>query len=271
MKTTDENSFPTKFPYDRFQDFISPRADRFTMILKCIEKLGLLSEVITVANNRHIFIFPPGQKSLRLTRGVFPFKDENPFLLSAHYDRVEGSQGANDNSISVFHLLRAASVFMKQQIDRWLIVFTDKEELKTGETLEMQGSFTLAGKLRSWGLDKARVYNFDACGCGSAFIFSTTTDNILKNSEKQNLLILRNNIRQLRDHALKTANHQRLEKVLLAPTPFSDDVGFLRAGFAAQTITILPVEEADQFESILRSRDDLADLIITGKIRERDE
>jgi hypothetical protein len=30
----------------------------------------------------------------------------------------------------------------------------------------------------------------------------------------------------------------------LPPTPFSDDAGFLRAGLAAQTITVLPAKEA---------------------------
>jgi hypothetical protein len=63
----------------------------------------------------------------------------------------------------------------------------------------------------------------------------------------------------------------RLEKVLLAPTPFSDDAGFLRAGLPAQTITILPCNEADQYEALLRNRSDFADFIISGRIKEPNE
>jgi hypothetical protein len=70
---------------------------------------------------------------------------------------------------------------------------------------------------------------------------------------------------------LETANLLRLDKVLLAPTPFSDDAGFLRAGFAAQTVTILPGEEAALYEDLLRSRSDFASLIISGKVKEPQE
>ena len=260
-----------KTPYNHFFDFIGISADRYTILLKCIESLKLNSSVITLDGNRHIFIFPPGQRSLRSSGGVFPFSASNPYLFSAHYDRVAGSPGANDNSIAVFHLLNAASVMTRKGIDRWIIVFTDKEELASGESFEEQGSYSLAKKLKSWGLEKARIYNFDACGCGNSFIFSTTTDTILKDRDNPNIVNLRNNIRRLRDHALEKANFLRLDKVLLAPTPFSDDAGFLRAGLAAQTVTMLPEKEAAQYETLLRGRPEFAELIISGRVKEPDE
>jgi hypothetical protein len=74
------------------------------------------------------------------------------------------------------------------------------------------------------------------------------------------------NIASLRDHALETAQLLRLDRVLLAPTPFSDDVGFLRAGLAAQTVTMLPINETNQYEALLRSRPDFGNLIISGEI-----
>ena len=135
----------------------------------------------------------------------------------------------------------------------------------------MQGSFTMAEKLKAWGLEKARIYNFDACGCGNVIILSTTTDHILKDSGNASVQNIRTNIKRLRDHALQTASSMHLEKILFTPTPFSDDVGFLRAGFAAQTITVLPMEEAVRYEGVLRSRDDFADLIISGKVKEPTE
>ena len=268
MKLNNDSGWSGKSPYDRYFDFIAPNADRYAILLERIETLKLNSAVIHVEGNRHIFIFPPGQKSLRSAGSVFPFSGTNPYLLSAHYDRVDGSPGANDNSIAVFHLLSAAVILVKRGIDRWIVVFTDKEELKPGEGFEDQGSFTLAKKLKSWGLEKANIYNFDVCGSGGAFIFSTTTDAILKKSERPNINNVKKALAHLREHALITANLLRLDRVLLAPTPFSDDVGFLRAGLAAQTITMLPAEEADQYETLLRGRPEFTDLLISGGVKE---
>jgi len=263
------NDVWTKYaPYNNFYEFISENADRYSILLKCIDFLKLNSAVIPVDGNRHIFIFPPRTKSLRASGGIFPFKGTSPVLFSAHYDRVPGSPGANDNSIAVFHLITAAIKLAIRGTDRWIIVFTDKEEIKSGESLEEQGSYSLAKKLISWGLEKARIFNFDACGIGDTFIFSTTTDSILKDHSNPNVVKIRREIHQLRDHALATANLLRYEKLLLAPTPFSDDVGFLRAGLAAQTITLLPSVEAANYESIIRTQSDFADLIISGRIKE---
>jgi len=258
-------------PYDRYFDFIAPDADRYAILLDAISALKFNSTVISVEGNRHIFIFPPGQKSLRATGGIFPFSGTNPYLFSAHYDRVSGSPGANDNSIAVFHLLKTAVTLAQKNIDRWMIVFTDKEELSAGEGFEKQGSFTLAKKIKSWGLEKAKIFNFDACGAGGVFIISTTTDLILKSGSQDGNYPNINNVRKLiaslRDHALETAQQLRLEKVLLAPTPFSDDVGFLRAGLAAQTVTMLPDNEAAQYETLLRDRPNFGNLIISGEIK----
>ena len=257
--------------YDRFFNFIETGAGRYAILIDHIEKLKLNCSVISVAQNRHIFIFPPDQKSLRASGGVFPFKGQSPYLLCAHYDRVEGSPGANDNSIAVFHLLNAALNLIARGAKNWLIIFTDKEELKAGETLEDQGSFTLAGKIKEWGLEKAKIFNFDCCGTGETFIVSTTTDHILKDSQRPNINRIRKEITALRDHVLVTADNLRFENILLAPTPFSDDAGFLRAGLASQTITMLPSAEAAKYEVLLRRQPDFADLIISGRINDPKE
>ena len=271
MKAIDESDWQKQSPYDRFAYFIAPKVDRYKTLLATVEKLSLNSTVINVSGNKHIFIFPPTLKSLRSTGGVFPFSGQNPFIFSAHYDRVEGSPGANDNSIAVFHLLRVAQILAQRSIDKWIIIFTDKEEIGSGESLETQGSFTLAQKLKTWGLEKARIYNFDACGTGDTFIFSTITDSVLKTNNNPNLEKIKGEIQQLRNHALKTADNLRLEKVLLAPTPFSDDMGFLRAGYAAQTITMLPSSEAAQFEEVLRKYPEFTNLLISGGIKNSPE
>jgi hypothetical protein len=51
--------------------------------------------------------------------------------------------------------------------------------------------------------------------------------------------------------------------VLLAPTPFSDDAGFLRAGLSAQTITALPSEEAAGLASLLRNKPEFINALIS--------
>jgi len=271
MKNTAKDVWARMSPYNRFIDFIEERADRYAILIDHIEKLKLNSTVINIEGNRHIFIFPPGQKSIRSSKGVFPFSGKNPYLLCAHYDRVEGSPGANDNSIAVFHLLSAALTLASKGIDNWIILFTDKEELTSGDNLEDQGSFSLAKKIASWGLRDEKIYIFDSCGTGEVFLFSNTTDHILKKSETASINKLRSEIKDLRDHALAAANRLRLEKVLLAPTPFSDDAGFLRAGLASLTITMLPSHEAEKYETMLRSRENYADLIISGAVKTQDE
>ncbi|MCL2214647.1 MAG: M28 family metallopeptidase [Treponema sp.] len=279
MKTNKLEPWAQVSPYNRYFDFIADKADRYSILIEHAERLKLKTTVINIEGNRHIFIFPPRitshsvqeQNSFRSADGFISFKGKSPYLLCAHYDRVSGSPGANDNSIAVFHLLKAATLLIQNNINNWIIVFTDKEELYLGEKLEDQGSFTLAKKIKSWGLGKARIYNFDSCGSGDVFIISTTTDHMLKDIERPNINQLRSIILQLRDHALVTVNRLRLDKVLLAPTPFSDDIGFLRAGLASQTITILPAQEAERYEVLLRNRSDFADEIILGRVNNPNE
>ena len=265
MRAGKNDGWTEESPYDRFFDFIAPEADRYGILLERIEKLNLKSLVVNVAGNNHIFIFPAGQKLIQNTGFIYGGQD--PVMLVAHYDRVKGSPGANDNSAAVFLLLKASSILDQRGADNWIIIFTDKEEIKDGEGIASQGSFSLAEKLKSWGLENARIYIFDACGAGDTFIISSTTDHIMKNSDSPGIKKTKQLIRDLRDHALQIAHYLRLNKVLLAPTPFSDDAGFLRAGLPSQTITMLPSREAGPYASLLRNRPEFADFLILGALK----
>jgi len=267
MKTIREGNWTKQSPYDRFNYFIAAKVDRYKALLATIEKMSLNSLVITISGNRHIFIFPPKRKLPRPLGSALPFQGESPYMLVAHYDRVEGSPGANDNSIAVFHLLRSATILTQRGLDNWIILFTDKEELNAGENFEAQGSFTLAQKLKTWGHEKSKIFNFDACGIGDTFIFSNLTDAVLAKSDRPNIQKIKNDIQNLRNHALKTANLLHLEKYLIAPAPFCDDMGFLRAGYAVQTITMLPSGEVSLYEEILRKHPDFTQLLISGEIK----
>jgi hypothetical protein len=189
-------------------------------------------------------------------------------VLVAHYDRVADSPGANDNSASVFLLIETALKLREKKALNWLIIFTDKEELTAGEGIRHQGSYTLARGLLSAGLGKGRFYTFDACGSGDTLIISTTADYLMKNERGLGISRTRQAVRRLRTRALETARRLRLDRVLLAPTPFSDDAGFLRAGIAAQTITVLPAREAIPFTSLLRTKPAFADALVKREVQE---
>jgi len=266
MELKVNHNWARESPYERFFDFIAPDADRFTILSLHIEKVGLNSVVIPIEGNRHFFIFPKGKNIKPSTGGSFPFRKQSPVILTAHYDRVPDSPGANDNSAAVFQLLKTALRLGEQNIDNWIIIFTDKEELQNGEGIQKQGSFSLAKKLRVLGLSNARIFNFDACGAGDTFVFSSTVDYLLKKNKRSGFLRASQTINNLREKALNTAHFLRFNKILLAPTPFSDDAGFLQGGIPVQTITMLPAPEAKSFELLLGDKPDFVDLLISGSM-----
>jgi hypothetical protein len=183
--------------------------------------------------------------------------------MAAHYDRAAGSPGANDNSAAVFMLLEAALKMREERQRNALIIFTDKEELSPGEGIQKQGAYGLAKKLQETALKDCRYFIFDACGSGDTLIISTMADHLLKNEGGHEAAQWRRTVKALRDAALQTARNCMMEKVLLAPTPFSDDAGFLRAGLAAQTITVLPSTEAAGLASLLRNKPEFINALIS--------
>ena len=123
-----------------------------------------------------------------------------------------------------------------------------------GENLRDQGSYNLGLYLRQKGLGNVPVFTFDACGTGDTLVISTRADELLKNENAPGAEAARRRVTALRDNALEAARRARLEKVMLLPTPFSEDAGFLLAGMAAQTITALPQSEAAAFSALARRK-----------------
>jgi hypothetical protein len=269
----------TGSPYHRFDAFIAPGADRLGILTALLGELGLGFQIANIDGNRHLFVFPgpsweerkPGQ-ILRAGIPVTGAPSPVSVVLIAHYDRAAGSPGANDNSAAVFQLIEAALRLREEGLARWLVIFTDKEELKTGEGIRDQGAYALARILRGSVLRKSRFFIFDACGSGDTLVISTMTDHLLHDSYGPGILKTRQLVRRLRDLAMETARDLHMDRVLLAPTPFSDDAGFLRAGMAAQTITVLPAAEAARLASLLRNKPGFIDALISREAREvRDE
>ncbi|MDR2028568.1 MAG: Zn-dependent exopeptidase M28 [Treponema sp.] len=244
-------------PYHRFRDFIAPAADRFGILSSLMDELDLGFSVLNISGLRHFLLSPrPLSPAGQISRGP------PPVVLVAHYDRVADSPGANDNSAAVFLLLETAMKLRDGKVPGWRIIFTDKEELGPGEGIADQGSYSLALGLRDTELRDGRFYIFDACGTGDTLIISTTADHLMKNEEGPGTGRTRLLVQQLRDTALAAARDLLMDRVLLLRTPFSDDAGFLRAGIAAQTITVLPSQEAARFAALLRKQPDLAEVLI---------
>jgi hypothetical protein len=271
-----QNIFPREIPYYCFKEFIALDADRFTMLKTLLDDVHLRYTVRHINGNRHFFVYPESLITAPIASGVVGRSSEAFFqkalakapvamVLAAHYDRAAGSPGANDNSAAVFELIKTALALKTDNIGNWLIIFTDKEELKFGDSLVDQGAYTLAKALKEGGFDKTQVFIFDCCGIGDTLVISTAVDHLLKNDEDLRFSRSRHLIAQMRERALAVARDIRMEKVSLAPTPFSDDAGFFRAGLAAQTITVLPAAEAADLVSFLRVKPDFASALVSKR------
>jgi hypothetical protein len=234
-------------------DFIAPGADRRGILSALLHELELPFLPLDISGNRHLVVYPGGRSRVL---------DRVPAALVAHYDRTPDSPGANDNGAAVFQLIETALKLREAGTGAWRIIFTDKEELHPGEGIRDQGSYTLARTLGKTGLGKSRFYIFDACGAGDTLIISTMADHLLRDEQGPGIAQTRLRVQRLRNHALETARNLNLERVLLSPTPFSDDAGFLRAGIAAQTITMLPAPEAARTAALLRRRPDCIDALV---------
>jgi hypothetical protein len=244
--------------WGRFRDFIAPNADRFGLLGAFLERAGLPCKTAAIGGNRHIFVAPPPPEESFLRR--------RPTILVAHYDRAEGSPGANDNSAAVFLLIETALILWKEGTKNWVIIFTDREELKPGESLQNQGSYGLALGLKGTGMENALIFCFDACGAGDTLIISSTADLLSRRNGEGSLM--KPLIQELREKALAAARNLRMGKVLLLPTPFSDDAGFLAASVAAQTITMLPSGEVRDLVSVLRKNPQFAAALVNREIRD---
>jgi len=251
------NTYTKGIPWLRFMDFITPKADRFSILKEILEAAGLDYSVLSISGNRHFLVGLQEDKDYLRRR---------PIMLVAHYDRAEGSPGANDNSAGVFLLLETAMKLKKDGVKDWNVVFTDKEEIKSGESIQTQGAYSLGESLKKTEMKNAGIFCFDACGTGDTLIISTTVD-YLRNKDGTREK-LRESIGELRTLALDTARDLRMDKVLLAPTPFSDDAGFFRAGLAAQTITMLPTEECIRLVTELRRDHQFAIQLISAELKQ---
>ena len=90
-------------------------------------------------------------------------------LLVAHFDRVHGSPGANDNGASVTELISAAHRAWAPD-SHTMIAFVDSEEPANCKCGLAAGSRALAQEFRSEGSTPKHVVVFDVCGRGDTLV-----------------------------------------------------------------------------------------------------
>ncbi|MDR2864234.1 MAG: Zn-dependent exopeptidase M28 [Spirochaetaceae bacterium] len=242
-------------PYHRFKEFIDPKKNRFDSLCKLLNELSFHYSIVQFGTSRHFFVSSP-------------LKVKPSVVFLAHYDATPESPGANDNASSVFQLIALALELRKIPNQPWLVVFTDKEEISADEGLQNQGSFLLATGLKNTDLAEADFYVFDACGRGGTLIVSSAADHLIKKETGIGAAHIKKKLRNLRNQAISAAEKNCRVKYRVLPTPFSDDAGFLRAGLVAQTISVLPEDEAASFARLSRVNPAYVQALINREFRE---
>jgi Zn-dependent M28 family amino/carboxypeptidase len=233
-------------PYNRFEEFTKRAKTRLLVLKSILTEHAIPFTPVVISGNTHL-IAGSGKKIISHNA-----PGEREIVLVSHYDCVDGSPGANDNAASVFMLIDAA-IKLKKNNFPFRIIFTGKEEISGSEGIKSQGSYSLACGLREAGFSGSLFFIFDACGTGDTLVISTLADTLLKDADGEAAAETNNMFSILRTRSLDAAARTQKNSYILMPTPFSDDAGFLRAGLAAQTITVLPAAQARYFAALARS------------------
>lgn len=237
-----------------FSEFISPGCDRKAFIQQYLNKVGLDAPVIQLEDKNHIYVkFAPEQYN-----PMFKIK-----TVIAHYDRVEGSPGANDNSAAVFCLLEwAAKLSAFKGAHNVRLIFTDGEEFGEGG-VNTQGAFALAQVFKKLGIINDDIFVFDCMGRGDVPVIC---ENNLPVGVPSALV---NRISELENLAEKIIRNSSNGKWFKLNTNYSDNAGFIVNGIPAIAITMLPSSEVtvalggqtpDTWKKLHTSQDNLESL-----------
>lgn len=211
-----------------FKDFIASDCNRAFFIQNYLNKAGIDTAVLPMEGKNHIYV-------------KFPQNQYNPTFriktVIAHYDRVPGSPGANDNSAADFLMLEWALRLIKMPVFHNIrLIFTDGEELGS-EGIESQGAYPLASLFRKLGIKNEDIYVFDCMGRGDVPILTQT--NLPKGISREFV----NNFNKLEMRAQKLIQNASGGKWFSLPCSYSDNASFIANGIPAVAITILPSEE----------------------------
>lgn len=219
----------TFLPND-FMDFIAPSTDRCTFLTQWLSKNGIDCTIIPIENSKHIYI-------------NFAKTAYDPFFkiktLLVHYDRADGSPGANDNSAAVFQVLSFIKrLWHYKGAHNMRIFITDGEEMGALGGVADQGAYGIASKFKQLGIIKDDIIVVDSCGRGDVLVVSTTG---LKCNGTD---IFKKRFAHLYERIITLAKTASPSKWVTLPVPYSDNAAFIASGIPAVAITMLPREEA---------------------------
>lgn len=211
-----------------FQKFIAPDCDRRQFILDILKDFGVPAVPLSLEGAHHILVkFPPTAYNPQYKMKT----------VLAHYDRVDTSPGANDNSAAVFQIIYWARRLLRfPGFHNVQIIFSDGEEMGGSEGVSEQGAFGIATKFRSLGLTQQDVYAFDCCGRGDFVILSQAGKGKGSISFQRQF----NSLVERTEDLIKSVAGRKWAPL---PVPYSDNAGFLACGIPAVAITLLPAQE----------------------------
>lgn len=239
-----------------FDDFIAPNAHRASIICDYLEKRGVKTSVIALDERKHIFVhFAKSAYS-----PLFKLK-----TVLCHYDRVENSPGANDNSAACFQIMDwAVRLSRFSGVHNVRIFFTDGEEISGQTSVKAQGAYSLATIYRRLGITKDDVYVFDSTGRGEIAVLPATNTAFTIKGDLSRLYS---------DLFLRTQNLLRSvcpSQWFTLPLPYSDNASFLACGIPAIAITLLPADEVSLFAKNLMEDKTLSSSILNPERRGED-
>lgn len=215
-----------------FQQFISPACDRTAFIQNYLNSAGIEAPVIQLDGKNHIYVkFPLNQYN-----SMFKIK-----TVIAHYDRADGTPGANDNSAAVFSILEwAVRLSQNKSFHNVRIIFTDGEE--EGEAgVRDQGAFAIAELFRRLNILNDDIFVFDCLGRGTVPVISENNIPVSAGSDFINRII---SLENKAEKIISSATGGRWYKL---QTSYSDNASFLANGIPAVAITMLPSDEIDLY------------------------
>jgi hypothetical protein len=212
-----------------FALFCDPAADRLRVLAQVLHGASVPFELVKTGAFRHV--------QVRGSRSPVPGAGEK--VLIAHYDRVPGSPGANDNGASVLALVDYLR--RKRQGPALRVVFTDGEELGPGGQPSDQGAYALA---RHWGpVPGLFPVVLDMSGIGDTVVLGHSGEELIRKTRGET------GPTDLDDYARTRLGARRWlatcgADALEVDTPFSDDLGLFLAGIPAVQVSLLPRKEA---------------------------
>lgn len=216
-----------QIPQD-FKDYIKDDCDRKSFICSYLKKHGVETAIISQEGKNHIYV-------------KFPVSQYNPMLkiktVICHYDRVEGSPGANDNSAANFCLMETAiALASSKSVHNMRIIFTDGEELGDSGVKD-QGAYHLALLFKRLNLLNDDIFVFDSMGRGDVPVICET------DFPSSVPFDFKNKYNQLERKAQDLLINSNNGKWFKLKTSYSDNAGFIVNGIPAVAITMLPSDE----------------------------